>query len=98
MKAFKTLNTKEYELSVVQDNISNALSPVLKVIILDGQELTSLNVTTTDTIYPHLLNRIPLGWFITDKNANINVWRVTWDSRTITLQASGSGPINLWIY
>lgn len=98
MKAFKTINAKEYELSVVQDNVDNVFTPLLKVVILDGQALLALPMTTTATIYPHRLNRIPLGWLITDKNANINVWRVTWDSRTITLQASGSGPINLWIY
>jgi hypothetical protein len=40
----------------------------------------------------------PLGWHVVDKNADANVWRVSWDHRFITLQSDVNCTIRLRTY
>lgn len=48
--------------------------------------------------FNHKLGRQPEGWFIADTDSVARVWRNSWDSRTITLQASASVTGKAWVF
>lgn len=98
IRSFKRINAKDYDLSKVQDNVDDALSPILSSEVLNGIILSDLEVSSTEQIFNHRLNRQPLGWFVIDRTDDIRVWRTSWNTKTITLKANNSGAVSLWIF
>lgn len=93
-----TINSRNYELMTVQRNVDKAFDPLYNSAIVYGEQLNDLAVSTTATEFSHKLGRQPLGWIVVDKDADVRVWRTAWNSRTITLDASGSASISVWVY
>ncbi len=46
----------------------------------------------------HLLERVPLGFFVTDIDAAVTIYRTAWDNKIITLQASGAVTVTLFVF
>lgn len=98
-KGLSKLRGVSYETSKLQDNIAAVLEPLLTNplnygIILDNLVLDGVN----SLIIPHLLTRQPVGWLVVDKTSNINPFRVSWDSRTIELNATTAGTVSIYIF
>jgi hypothetical protein len=98
MKALLKIFTSNKELQRLQDNVSNAISELLRVPLLDGLLLTQTFVATTDTIIEHKLQREPLGWIVIGKNATSDVWEVSKDQRFITLRTNQNVTVTFWIF
>ncbi len=98
LKAFKQINTQSMELNRVQDHVEQVLNPLVKIQILDGNLISNTLIGTDDTQFSHKLDRMPLGWFVADKLAEGDIWRVSWDSKTVTLKASASTTASIWIF
>lgn len=94
---FNKLFTKDEIINRLQENIRTALDPISTDIIFDRQEI-SLLVNTTDTVIPHILNRVPQGFVIIDKTGIGDVYRVSWDINNITLKSSVAVNIKLWLF
>lgn len=66
---------------------------------IDGVLLKNIALTGgTAKRIVHGLGRAPQGWILARQNANSVVWETTADSASITLQASATCTINVWVY
>lgn len=81
------------------DHLGSALANVQRSVVVDGNLLEGVALSTTDTEVHHGLGRKPRGWVVVDQDADARVWRsVASTSSTLTLQASASVTINLWVF
>lgn len=76
-----------------ETNRATANSP-----LLNGRLVTGVAVGTIAAARNHGLGRTPQGWFIVDKTIDVNVWRTAWDNRTITLDATSSATIAIYVF
>lgn len=98
MRAFRKINNSNRDLMQLQTNIEEQFNFLRTVPLLNGAAIVNQVLTTAATTIPHMLDRQPLGWIITDKNAAQHIHRVSWDTKNITLIASGTVTCNVWIY
>lgn len=81
----------------IQTNISKAFNSIVGPFI-GGNLLTGIKLTiNTPLAVNHGLGRQPVVWTLTDINAGASVYRTTWDTNTITLEATASCSIAIWI-
>lgn len=102
IKSFKKINTSLRELDKVQSNISDYVQPLTNNPMLDGLILTEVDVSTSSTIVNHGLGRDIRGWFIVNKDSNINVWAVSseqsFPGTQLVLTASGTGIVSIYVF
>lgn len=98
IKFFRKIGTTDKDLSQVQDNVQQTFNTLYNIKLLDGILVQSLAVTTSPVKYPHPLQRVPTGFFVT--NANVPVYLGTSGSTTttITLTASTAATVDIWIF
>lgn len=94
----RKLKFQDREVTALQDNVTLVLNQVTKKVVIDGVQLTAISLTTGSNRINHTLGRQPLGWIVTDINAAVVPYRTAWDANTITLVATGSVTLDLWIY
>lgn len=94
----RKLKFQDREVTALQDNVTLVLNQVTKKVVIDGVQLTAISLTTGSNRINHTLGRQPLGWIVTDINAAVVPYRTAWDANTITLVATGSVTIDLWVY
>lgn len=74
LKALKTFSPKDIELSRIQDNISQAMDPILSKILLDYQIIESIALTGgVDKTINHGLGRNP-KWIVIDCDADTRIF------------------------
>lgn len=88
-----------FEVNKLQDNIVNAVGPLLTNPINYGIILESIQLDgSTPLTIDHLLGRQPLGWIVVDKSAAGSPYRTAWDTRTITLHANSAVTLSIYIF
>ena len=98
MIGFKKLVTGDQNLDRVQGNIEDFSAKITKVPIIDGSLLTGIYIASgQDNKINHLLDRQPRMWMIADQDTDSRVWRTAWDSKYLTLRASSSCTVSLWV-
>lgn len=97
LKPFKKLNGLKYELSKTVQYTEEWINQFKNIEFLSGVVIET-QVSTTATKLNHGLSSMPVGWILLDKTANIDVWRTDWDDKSITLDASGTGTIKVWVF
>lgn len=97
LKPLKKLTGLDYVTGKLFGFVDEFLTQLMPNQFLYGVEL-SVDVSTTATAFNHTLGVTPQGWIILDIAANITVWRTGWTDKTITLDASGSGTIKIWVF
>ena len=98
LSIFRKTLTTDRELNRVQDQILAALNPVVRSTLLNYNEVKNIAITTAGLAIEHGLGRQPLGWVVTDIDANATVWKTAWDERFLTLDASGTANISILVY
>jgi len=93
---FQILTSDDSILNRVQKNILAAFNAVSGPFI-GGNLLTNVTVNTTATVINHGLVRTPQVWVVTDQNTLATVKRVSWNTNSITLEASTDCVISLWV-
>ncbi len=83
---------------MIQEAVAASINPVIRQPIVDGVLIEGITITTAGLAVSHLLGRQPRGWFVVDKTTDANVWRTAWDSRLLTLDASATTVVSLWIF
>lgn len=99
--AFKQLNAKDRDLSLVQSNVAQKLNTYDLNPFLGGNLIA--NVVVTDavdgTAISHGLTVQPLGWIVVDKTSTGDVVRLSWTSKFITLKSSAASTnLSIWIF
>jgi len=100
---FKKVNSDNEQLNKMQENVSQALLPVLGSAILDGVLLTEIELTTGQAnLIEHKLGRRPLGWIAVRKRAESTLWdnqnANLLNNRTLDLRCSSNVTVDLWIF
>ena len=97
LKPLKTIQQLDYSTSRIQGYLQEFLAqlmpnPFITGIILD------VSILTTDTPLNHGLQTEPSGWFIIDKNANANVWKISQSDKQLVLRASAAVTVRIWVF
>jgi hypothetical protein len=96
LPTFKDPNTN---LMLMQSSWSSQLNPVLGNPITNPTLLANVALKTGTNVINHKLGTTPIGWFITDLNAPVMVYRsAAFNPLTLTLTASGACIISLAVF
>lgn len=96
--------TDDVDLEAIQDNIADALQPLLNNPLINGGVLLApVALTTATSEVAHGLGRTLRGWVVVDKDANARIWRVASpanpnSARTIRLTASSAVNVTLYVF
>lgn len=93
---FSPVITGDQKLDRIQQNVSNSFN-TLTGPFLGGNLLSSVAVGTVSTSIKHGLGRVPIVWVLCDQNTNTTVWRLSWDSNVINLEAATACTVSLWV-
>lgn len=85
---------------LAQTKWSGTLNPIISLPIIQGNMITGISlVANTPQVINHLLQRMQIGWFLTDNTANTAVWRAAaFNTLTITLESSANTTISIWVF
>ncbi len=100
---FKKVGSTDGELQKVQQNVENAISPIIRKEIIDGVLLRDVCLEPSiSNEVKHSLGRKPLGWTIVRKRADARIWDVQDYNRnptkTLSLAVSHSVKVDIWIF
>lgn len=93
-KIKKTHSNKEEK--KFQDSVEYYLNQI-NAPFLRGVEITATLTTSAQNI-SHKLGRKPRGWFVISINANSNVYSTASDDRFLSLTASATCTVKLWVF
>ena len=98
MREFTKIRTPDSGLNRVQDNIGVFGQQFTANPLLRGRLIQNIDLSTTAFAIEHKLNRKPLGWILVDLSAAQTVFKVSSDTRFLTLQASGACTVSIWVF
>lgn len=101
MSPFSILKTGQDLLERIQQNIANALNPLLAIPLVDGNLISQYVLKAGSVnLVPHGLGRKPKLWFVAGQNGNNTVWE-TPSLTTTQFLALNTTPstqtVNLWV-
>jgi hypothetical protein len=102
-KALRKISTQDAETNRFQDNVSQAIQPLLNFPISDGVLVQGISLnSSTFTQVSHKLGRPYRGWLVVRKSANAQIWENFQETnlldRFLPLRASASVIVDLWIF
>lgn len=99
MKVYTSVNVSDYDLSRVQDSVSQTLNDITLKPLLDGFLLTNISlIAGVDNKINHKLGRTLQMWLVVRQDANANVWEVaSVTSSVLALRCSANVTISLWV-
>lgn len=98
MQKFSRLNHPDPMINRIQDNISKSYNDIVDIPMLQGVAVKQVVLSTSGTAVQHKLGRTPVGWFVTDKVVDANIWRTDWDSMFLYLDTDLATTIDLWVF
>lgn len=98
IKPFQKVRTQDKELMQLQNSLSRVFLDLLGLEILNGRLIEDVEVTTSQVTVNHGLNRELKGWIVVKKNADRRVWQTDITATTLTLDASATVTVSLWVF
>lgn len=101
MKTVKKVSTQLADLNKVQENVQQAVEPLIACPLVGGQMLQNVRVLSGQAnMVPHKLGRKPRGWFVVSPKQEVSVWEEFSElpSSMLKLQASATATINIWVF
>lgn len=98
IEKYRKIVTQDVEINLIQDRLARILAQVSDDPITDRQRISVTLTTGVSNLVYHLLGRQPKGWFLSDKTANADVWRSTWNNEYIDLRSSANVTITLEVF
>lgn len=78
---------------------SSQLNPLLSNPVNGVSILSSVKLATGDNVINHLLGTQMQGWFLTDINAAVSVYRsAPMNDKTLTLHSSGTATVSIGVF
>ena len=94
---FKRLFIGDSTLSRFQDNVTTWAAQFEPCPFLIGVSIET-TIGTSNTVINHKLQKTPQGFLILSQNANAVIWQISSDDQTITLRASASVGVKIWVF
>lgn len=99
LPVFNRLNLKEFETSRLQDNVAQALVPVLSNPLLNGRLIEGVFLSTSAaTPVEHKLGRRALGYIVVAKNASATVYNGDINDNYIQIITDVNCTVSLWVF
>lgn len=103
LKHYKKISSDSRAVNQLQENVEQALNPIVDKQILDGILIKDISlISGQDNNINHLLGRELLGWTIVRQKANSIIWdsqdSSISKSRTLTLNCSADVTISIWVF
>jgi hypothetical protein len=98
LKPYTDISMENKDANKIQLNLKQFFQQFNDLIFLQGRLLSDLDISTATTEVEHKLGRQPVGWFLVDKDATGNIWRVSWDDKYITFDVSANMNVSIWIF
>lgn len=103
LKTFQATDGTPDELNRFQRNVAAAVDPLKKLELLDAVWLQAVALDSARANQvPHGLGRKVRGYVVTRRSANLNVWDEQDENpnpdKTLRLQTSASGSVDLWVF
>jgi len=92
--SFKTINTQDKNLQLIQDNVAAAIAPIQRSPLIGGVLLLNVSLKAgQDNLVQHTLNRMPQIIIPGIPSVNTTIWSPA--SSSIGNQSSNSQYVNL---
>ncbi len=100
MIPFQKIKSPTTDLNKVQTNIALFSESLVNIPFLDGVLLEDLVLTTAEQKISHKLGRAYRGWILVRKNAAQDLYEssVTFPNQFISLTATGTVTVSLWVF
>lgn len=98
LQPFDQTHVEDTVLKRLITSIANWTRQLTGMVILQGQYVEGVEVTTSTTTISHQLGRTPRGWIICKKNADARVWESSSTSSQLILDSSATVTISIWIF
>lgn len=86
-------------LMLIQRSWKSNLDPLLKATILNGKQLTNVDLNKGSTTIPHGLSGTQKGWFLTDIQGSANIYRSEpFNNTNLILTSTSAVTVNIWVY
>lgn len=86
----------------LQDSLYDYSQPITNSAIIDGIQLTEVHLVSASnpTLVEHKLGRIPLGYIVTSRSTNSQVWNSEpqLPSKNLALNCSADCIVGIWVY
>lgn len=100
-KAFAKVQTTDRTINQLQDNIGKTVSDLQSVPINQGILLQGIDLVSGDNTIYTTLPTVLIGWFLTKKNANVDIYDKQ-DSNTnpatLVLNSSGTVTVDVFVF
>lgn len=99
-KPFRKVKSSDPVVSRMQDNVADALAPVIASSIVGGRLVGPIGVSPAGSLVNHGLGRNPAGWFLVSPQASGSVWQGPSSSPNLFLVVSASSPLtgSFWCF
>lgn len=102
VRKFPKLNVDDRKLSMIQDNLANAIDPLLALPLSTSNLLEDVDLVSGNNTINHGLGRKLVGWFLTRKGANQDVYDSQSSNlladKTLILVSTGTVTISLIVF
>lgn len=102
MRSFNKVQTTDRIVNQLQDNIGNALNPILKNPQVDGYILSKVSLVSGANTINHGLDRPLLGWFIVRQRALAQIYDAqdsnTTPTKTLVLYSNVSVVVDIYVF
>ena len=93
----KTPFKRNREINELVDNLEEIFREIQDELLYGVTQTVAVSTTTVNV--SHKLGKVPQGWVIVDKDADINVWRDgDMTASFLSLKADGTGNIKVRIF
>lgn len=102
MRSFSKIQTADRIIGQLQDNISNALTPILKNPQVDGYILSKVTLVSGSNLINHGLDRELQGWFIVRQRASASIYDAqdsnATPAKTLILTSSAGVVVDIYVF
>jgi len=98
LMSFARVQTVNREINQLQSNIATVLNPLLEQPFANGKFIQSISLVSGNNRIIHNLGRTVLGWMLTNVNGPAQVYLVSSNETTITLNSNSSVTVTLFVF
>ena len=99
LKQYKKITAKEREVNQLQENIEQALNPIVAKQVVDGILIRTIALKAGSiNNVSHKLGRKPVGYIIVSKDANSQIWNAELKKSILQIQCSINTTISIWVF
>lgn len=100
LQSLKRLFFDDNVMARFQDNITDYTEQFSQIKFLKGNLIEDVTIATSATNIEHKLGVKPMGYLIVKQNANATIYNIesSTDDKFLSLQASASVKISIWVF